>query len=496
MIVFGDGLFVHSRQAGAQSATTLTVVASADANVLASKQSTNFGTATTLRVDSSKSSHYETYVQFAVGTLPGAIQHATLRLYDTTNGTGNGPSVYATSSAWAEKTITWKNRPAAGALLDNSDAFTSKTWVEYDVTAAVAGSGTYSFAVRPDSTDGVTFSSREGAFPPQLVLTVAPSTPTPTSTPEATLTSTATVTETPTGQPAATATETPTSTAVPTDTVTPLPATSTPIPANDPVLLAAGDISSCSNAGDEATARILDAQPGTVVTLGDNVYENGTAAEYANCFDPTWGRSKARMRPAPGNHEYNTPGASGYYGYFGDAAGDPSKGYYSYDLGAWHVVVLNSNCSAIGGCEAGSPQEQWLRADLEAHPSACTLAYWHHARFSSGEHGNHKSVQPLWQALYDANAELVLNGHDHDYERFAPQDPAGAADPERGLREFVVGTGGRSHYTLTSTIANSEVHNSDTFGVLKLVLHADSYEWTFLPEAGKTFSDSGSAACH
>jgi hypothetical protein len=203
------------------------------------------------------------------------------------------------------------------------------------------------------------------------------------------------------------------------------------------------------------------------------------------------------MKPAPGNHEYNTVGASGYYEYFGAAAGDPDKGYYAYDLGPWRMYALNSNCASIGGCGAGSAQEQWLRADLAANPRECVGAYWHHPLFSSGEHGSSTNTQALFQALYDYNADLVLVGHDHDYERFAPQTAAGVADPARGIREFVVGTGGRSHYPLLfGFVANSQAANADTFGLLKLTLWATGYSWQFLPEAGKTFTDSGSASCH
>jgi hypothetical protein len=266
--------------------------------------------------------------------------------------------------------------------------------------------------------------------------------------------------------------------------------------APDPVFVGAGDIAGCDTSGDEATAALLDGLSGTVFTLGDNVYDSGTADEFTNCYQPSWGRHRSRTWPAAGNHEYLTPNAAGYYSYFGTAAGDPAKGYYSYDLGAWHIVVINSNCSPVGGCGAGSPQELWLRADLAAHPAVCTLAYWHHPRFSSGNHGNQPAMQPIWQALYEAGADVVLSGHDHDYERFAPQDPGGAADPVSGIREFVVGTGGKSHYAINTPIANSEVHNDDTFGVLKLVLHATSYDWEFIPEAGKTFTDTGTAACH
>jgi hypothetical protein len=265
----------------------------------------------------------------------------------------------------------------------------------------------------------------------------------------------------------------------------------------DPVFVGAGDIASCSSSGDEATAKLLDGIPGTVYTLGDNAYESGTATEFANCYDPSWGRHKARTKPAVGNHEYNTAGASGYYNYFGAAAGGASKGYYSYDLGAWHIVALNSMCENVGGCGASSPMVTWLKGDLADNPSSCTLAYWHHPVFSSGsEHGNDPKMIPSWDALYAAGADVVLSGHDHDYERFAPQTSSGVADPARGIREFVVGTGGRSHYAFGTIRTNSQARNSDTNGVLKLTLHAASYDWQFVPEAGKTFTDSGSGSCH
>lgn len=262
------------------------------------------------------------------------------------------------------------------------------------------------------------------------------------------------------------------------------------------VLVGAGDIASCDSVGDEATAKLLDGIPGTVFTTGDNVYASGTTKEFNQCYDPSWGRHKSRTRPSAGNHEYQTPDAAGNYGYFGASAGDPRKGYYSYKRGVWHIVVLNSNCSAVGGCEAGSAQERWLRAALAAHPTNCTLAYWHSPRFSSGSHGSNTSVQPFWKALYDYGVELVVNGHDHHYERFAPQNASGRADARYGIREFVVGTGGKNHYPIRTILPNSEVRNADTFGVLKLTLRSTSYDWQFVPQAGKTFTDSGSEACH
>jgi hypothetical protein len=262
-------------------------------------------------------------------------------------------------------------------------------------------------------------------------------------------------------------------------------------------LVGAGDIAACDSSGDEATAALLDGIDGTVFTLGDNVYQQGTAAQFASCYEPSWGRHKARTRPAAGNHDYETSGAAGYYDYFGDSAGERGKGYYSFDLGGWHIVAINSNCDVVGGCQAGSPQEQWLRADLEANPTTCALAYWHHPRFSSGEdHGSTPEMRPIWQALYEAGADLVLSAHDHIYERFAPQDPNGLADPKRGIRQFTVGTGGASLDKLGSPIANSELRNVDAFGVLKLSLHPTGYDWEFVPVAGEFFTDSGSGSCH
>jgi acid phosphatase type 7 len=261
-------------------------------------------------------------------------------------------------------------------------------------------------------------------------------------------------------------------------------------------IVAVGDIAQCSSGNDEETSLLVDSIPGTVALLGDIVYENGTPAEFANCFEPSWGRHKARTKPAVGNHEYGTPDAAGYYEYFGAAAGDPAKGYYSYELGDWHIVVLNSNCAVVS-CAAGSTQEQWLRRDLAANTKSCTLAYFHHPRFNSGaSHKNSTAVAPFWDALYEFGAEVILNGHEHLYERFAPQTPAAESDPANGIRQFTVGTGGRHFYAMGTIQANSEVRNNATFGVLRVALSADSYAWEFVPIAGQTFTDTGTARCH
>ncbi len=267
-------------------------------------------------------------------------------------------------------------------------------------------------------------------------------------------------------------------------------------------LVGAGDIAGCEDlSGAKATARLIEGIPGTVFAAGDLAYDLGTYAEFEKCYEPTWGRFKNRTRPAPGNHDYDGSQASGYFQYWNRQAGEPDKGYYSYDLGVWHIVVLNTNClvRALGGCEQGSREEAWLHEDLAKHTNACILAYGHHALFSSGwlaQHARHTELRPFWKDLYAAHADLVLAGHEHSYERFAPQDPDGRADPEHGIREIVVGTGGRSHTPLAIPQPNSEVRNVDTFGVLKLTLASDKYSWEFVPEAGKTFRDSGEGICH
>jgi hypothetical protein len=266
--------------------------------------------------------------------------------------------------------------------------------------------------------------------------------------------------------------------------------------AADPVLVGAGDIASCSRTQDAATAKLLDGIVGTVFTAGDNVYQNGTATEFTNCYGPTWGRHKSRTRPTAGNHDYGTAGASGYFGYFGSRAGDPRKGYYSFNLGAWHAVMLNSNCSAVGGCGSTSAQANWLRSDLAAYPRACTVAVWHHPRFTSARSTPDGRMNAIWQILYQHGVEIVVGGDRHHYERFAPQTPAGTASAAYGIRQFVVGTGGAALVGFSTPMKNSQVRNSQTYGVLRLTLHASSYDFAFVPIAGQTFRDSGSAACH
>jgi hypothetical protein len=286
---------------------------------------------------------------------------------------------------------------------------------------------------------------------------------------------------------------------MPSPTPTTPVATPTPPAGGSPVLIGAGDIcitSSIANAN--ATAAIITANPGAVVfTAGDNSNESGTSTQYANCVAKSWGVFKSRIHPVPGNHDYMTTGAAPYYAYFGAAAGTAGKGYYSYNLANnWHVISLNAMCSDVGGCGAGSPEETFLKSDLAANAGKHIIAIWHIPSFSSGgAHGNNGSYLAWWNDLYAAHADIVLDGHDHDYERFALQSPTGTADAN-GIREFVVGTGGAGQRPFGTIRANSQVRSTGTFGVLKLTLGLSSYSWQFIPIAGKTFTDSGTQATH
>jgi hypothetical protein len=257
-------------------------------------------------------------------------------------------------------------------------------------------------------------------------------------------------------------------------------------PARPEVLLAVGDVADCTQSADEAVARLAARLDGTIALLGDTVYESGSPAEFRTCFNPAWGPMRSRIRPAVGNHEYGTDGAGGFFGYFGAAAGEAGKGWYSYNLGAWHVVVLNTNCEGAVDCGAGSEQAAWLRSDLASFEGECLLAYWHHPRWSSGRHGSHDFVQPFWEALREAGGDLVISGHDHTYERIS-QD---------GMRQFVVGTGGKSHYPFEEEpLPGTEVRNAATYGLLWLALGEGTYQWEFLGLGETGFTDSGSGSC-
>lgn len=522
--------------APASGGGSIIMTPAADAQVYSSSANTNYGSLKSVRTreDTGTSGTYRSYVKFNVAGTGGSVTALKLRLF-VTDATPNVQGVYALSdTTWTETGLNWSNAPPiVGSPLVSGPAPSANVYVEFALPAsAVPGDGLYTFAIKSTATNSAIFNSKEATDNrPQLVVTLgAP----PTGVATAAFTSDRTSGQAPLsvqftdqstngpnawswdfGEPSSGSANSSTLrnpshlySAVGPHTVTliasnangaSVPATGviTVDPANpgDPVLVGAGDIADCTVTQDEATATLLDGIAGTVFAAGDNAYPNGTTADFANCYGPTWGRHKARTVPVIGNHEYGTAGAAPYFAYFGPAAGDPTKGYYSVDIGTWHAVVLNSNCTLVS-CSAGSAQETWLRADLAAHPTVCTIALWHHPRFSSGDHGNDATTQAFWDALYAGGADIVVNGHDHDYERFGPQTTAGTADPTFGIREFVAGTGGRALRPFVTTAVNSEIKDASTFGVLKLTLHASSYDYSFIPIAGATFTDAGSGACH
>ena len=431
-----------------EASGTVTFTPSADTHVAQQQPTRNMGLHSSLEIDGSPRS--EGFVRFDVVNLLYGVERVTLRFW-VLDGTESAPALWLSpNTTWRDLEVVWNTRPAIDTeIASGGEHVSTESWLEYDVTSVVTGNGSYTFALVPTSDDGLDVNSMNaGENWPELVIDF--------------------------GQPWADAT----------------PSAVLEAP---PVLLAAGDIAGCGHDEDEETARILDEQEGVVAVLGDTVYNEGTAEQFAECYDPTWGRHKDRTMPAVGNHEYLTPDARGYYEYFGPVAGDPQRGYYSYDLGTWHIVVLNTNIDIT----PESPQLQWLRQDLEANPVACTLAYWHHPRFSSGaDHGNNEGIGPLFEVMYEYGVEVVLNGHDHDYERFAPQTPDAERDDDYGVRQFVVGTGGIHFREFGEIQSNSEARNNTDHGVLRLELNPDSYTWEFLPVEGKDYEDSGEGTCH
>jgi hypothetical protein len=426
--------------------------------------SDRFGSGIRLRVSGGKGAVVKSLLRFRVRGVSGPIRSAQLLLRTGSNpnaATANGPGIHGTTTEWSETNVSWSNRPrATSPPVDDEGAIGAGSWVSYNVAPLVSGNGVYSFALGTNATDGTAFHSREATIAkPRLVVRFVDE-----------------------GQ----------------------------------LVMAAGDIacdpSDSSFNGGQGTATecrqlhtsnlMLGRGTDAVLPLGDLQYGDATLAQFNGSYHPSWGRLKAITRPAPGNHDYGTSGAAGYFDYFNGLgnpigrAGERGKGYYSYNLGAWHLVALNSECSEVGGCAQGSAQEQWLRQDLQQNRRACTLAYWHHPRYSSGNHGNQTDTRPLWVALWWAGAEIILGGHSHSYERFALQDPWSQPDPDRGVRQFVVGTGGKDLKPFETIQPNSQVRQASSFGVLALWLRSGSYRWQFLPAAGSSFTDSGSGVCH
>ena len=456
--------------AGVAQAASATITATEDTYTSQGNPDATHGSIGSLTVNG-PSGERRAYVKFTVAGIPAGSSEVTavLRLSASTSSSATF-TARAVPASWAESTLTWNNQPLLGAALASSSGVTAGQYQDLDVSSYVTGNGTFALAVTGSSTQA-RFSSTEStaASPPQLAVTwTAPTTPPPAG--------------------------------------------------HDPLVAAAGDIAcappatrTSSSCHHHETASLLAA--GTydaVLPLGDLQYECGQSSAYASVYDPAWGQFKSKSYPAAGDNEYGsqtcaTPGASGYFSSFGGAA-SPNQpgctsacpGYYSYELGSWHVVVLNSNCSepGVGGCGSTSPQGRWLAADLAAHPSQCTLAYWHVPRWT--ESGGVSSASSFFvTTLYNAGAEVILSGHNHLYARFAPQSPAGAADPASGIREFIVGTGGKSLHGLSrNPDPQVEARQNTTYGVLELTLHQTSYSWRFVPEAGRTFTDSGTQTCH
>ena len=499
----------HTREAPrAVPSATAEVPAAGDASVFAASPDANHGASRMLRVDGSPV--VRTYLRFDLSRLTGRVTSARLSL-DPLTAHPFGIVVALAPGRWDEHQITYATAPAPGARITLTGPLAVRVPTTIDVTRFVRGRRELDLALVGAGSQQVALASREqGALGPHLsIVTQGGRRPAPAAPvhrgPEAVL-------------PAATA------------------GNMAAGPNHDPLVAAAGDIAcdptsgsfragtgTQNNCREQAVSDLLlRAHPNAVLPLGDVQYECGELAAFRRSYAPTWGRLLAITRPTIGNHEYGDAchrgDPSGYFTYFGARAGPHSRGWYSYNLGGWHMIALNSECSygrgrlKVGGCKAGSAQERWLRRDLAAHPRRCTLAYWHEPRFSSGQHGNAQQMARIWNVLARAHADIVLSGHNHDYERF---DPIGAApgvpvsksadrppnfqqpilDP-RGIREFVVGTGGKNHYPFEHAPLRGEVvRNADTYGVLLLRLRPRGYSWRFVPEPGKTFTDAGTASC-
>jgi hypothetical protein len=401
-----------------------------------------------------------------VSGVTGTVLKATLRLFSlTTAATSTAVSTVA-DTGWGETSITYDNAPAIGAEIGSTGGITAGAWASVDVTAAVTGNGTYSFALTTTSSGARSFDSREGTNPPQLVV----------------------------------------------ESGTPPP------PSTDPVVVVGGDVACAPDDPDYnggngtpghchhmVTAGLIgQVNPAAVLMVGDGQYNSGSLANYTTVYDPSWGQYKSRTNPAVGNHDYGTTGAGGYFRYFGNAAtprqpGCTSNcdGYYSFDVGAWHLVNINSECARLNGgagCAVGSPQYEWLRADLGANAATCTIVFDHRPRWSSNSFAS-ADIAPLVDLMYQDGVDLLLSGHSHSFERFAAQNPSGVADAN-GVRQFVVGTGGAFFTGFGTVLPNSQVRRSSVFGVMKLTLHPTSYDWSFVPDPSTPFADSGTGSCH
>jgi acid phosphatase type 7 len=520
------------RPAALAQGQEVTIGAEADAFVNQNQINTNKGAISTMRTrNSSKIS----YVRFDATGISTATSGA-LKVWATSASTCSAGAdvLRASSDTWGETSINWSNQPGpVGNVLDSAQSWAANSYVSFDVSSAVNPGEKLSFLIRMPSAcaagaDSV-FNTRESPNDPLLVVeTASAQCADNVDNDDDDLTD---FPDDPGCTDALDNSETDPSPQQCADNVDNDDDNLTDFPddpgctdaldnseTEDPVIAAAGDIA-CSpqdpafngglgtdtlchmrNTSDILLANDYDA----VLTLGDNQYENGSLERYVASYDPSWGRLFGKTFPAPGNHEYMTAGAQGYFAYFGGRAGDPSKGYYSFDLDPWHLISLNSNCAKLpsgtgtSGCGPGSPQYEWLVSDLQATTARCVLAYWHHPRFSSAQ--TSAPQKPFWTALYQFDADVVLNGHRHNYERLAPMDPNGNLNLARGIRQWVVGTGGKNQGIVADPFINvlptSEAREGQTYGILELTLHPDGYTFAFVPELGGSILDSGSGTCH
>jgi hypothetical protein len=490
-VALGAAVGLPAGVAGAQPMTPITTLPTQDATINQRAPATASARATTLTVGRQRST--KAFLAFNVtGLGMSAPASATLRMYvKNANRTGFTVSSWGDGD-WMEG-ISWnyyltdkgyEGRPAAAARVVRSGS-----WVDVNVTSLVEGDGLTSLVLNSADSKPLRFASRESAGHEPRLLVVASKAP------------------------------------VFGTLAWPAMVDATAVTSTDPVVAAIGDVAcdpwnaafngglgngrSCRQAATAGTIAGFS-NLRALLFLGDNQYYCGSNTAFMSSFDPTFGRFRALYRPAVGNHEYITTGggiacdssnanAAGYFRYFGAAAGAPGKGWYSFNVGSWHFVALNSNCSKAGGCGATSPQGKWLAADLAANASTrCTAAFFHHPLFSDDTSGGHASASALglWQTLYNGNADVVLNGHSHIYERYPPLTPQGGVDPARGIVEFIAGTGGANHTPTSSSILPRPLaSNNNTFGALSLTLHAASATYRFVPSVG-TFSETGEVPCH
>ena len=477
----------------AADAGTYTFAPTADTYSRSDTPTTTYGSSVRVSAQSGSQTR-RAYLQFAV-TVPSGEQVTASRLELHTLAAGDSKAVElrgVADNSWSEGSLTWNNQPSTGSTVASSrSSYANGVYVSWDASSLVKAAGTVGLALTTTSTAWLGFDSKEAASSvrPRLVVETAMAS-SPTATPTAT----------PVAAP-----PTPTSTATPTPSASPAP-TPGPLPSGGGVIAAAGDIAApqtsagATSGGQWATDDLLDQiQPNAVIGLGDYVYEYGYLASFEKYYASNWGRFKDITRAINGGgHDFY--GGGDYYSYFGSSAGPAPYSSYSWDLSGWHMIAVNNYCSDshVGGCGVGSSAYEWLKGDLAAHPNKCTLVYWHQPYWTSGSsHAPYTAVKDMMQLMYNSGVDVLLQAHNHQYERFAPQDPTGRRDDARGIQAFVVGTGGRSFYGFNSTpAANSLVRNNTTFGVLKMNLATDGWAWKFMPVAGQTFTDSGSASCH